>query len=174
MVPSIVVPGSESGTSIKPTEKTDSDNQFQITVRANGELKITGFEPAETISLSGKTAARIGKPYIEPDLNRLTLPNGYKVFFASRLQVVLVDSRGSWVAGAKLEKIGCHKDIIDGLITQREAIDEPEDTVGYFWMDSATGEITKGMELGPWSKTLREKGVSDPQMLNPEQVGSRF
>ncbi len=40
--------------------------------------------------------------------------------------------------------------------------------------DSATGEITKGMELGPWSRTLREKGVNDPQMLNPEQVVPKF
>lgn len=168
-------PGAEikPGAEVKPVQKADA-YQVQITVKSNGELEITGFEPAETISLSGKTAARIGEPYVEPDLNRLTLPNGYKVFFASRLQAMLVDSRGSGVAGARLEKIGCHKDIIYGLITQREGIDEPEDSLGYFWMDSATGEITKGMELGPWSKTLREKGVNDPQMLNPEQVGPKF
>ena len=164
----------ESGASIKPAEKADADSQFKITVKENGELEINGFKPAGTISLSGKSAARIGEPYVEPDLNRLTLPNGYKVFFASRLQVMLVDSTGSGVAGAKLEKIGCHEDIIYGLITQREGIDEPEDTLGYFWMDSATGEITKGMELGAWSKKLREMGVNDPQMFNPEQVGPKF
>ena len=170
----IAVRRPEPGTSIKPAEKADADSQFQITVKANGELEINGFKPAETISLSGKAAARIGDPYVEPDLNRLTLPNGYKVFFASRLQVILLDSKGSSVAGARLEKIGCHEDIIYGLITQREGVDEPEDTLGYFWMDSATGEITKGMELGAWSKKLREMGVNDPQMLNPEQVGPKF
>ena len=171
--------GSEPGRSTKsadtkPAKKPEIDNQFQISVKANGELRIDRFEPAETISLSGKTAARIGEPYVEPDLNRLTLPNGYKVFFASRLQVMLVDSKRSGVAGARLEKIGCHDDIIYGLITQREGIDEPEDTLGYFWMDSATGEITKGMELGAWTKKLREMGVNDPQLFNPEHVGPKF
>ncbi len=164
----------EPETVTKPAEKGDAESQFQITVKGNGQLEVHGFEPAETTSLSGKSAARIGEPYVEPDLNRLTLPNGYKVAFASRLQVSLIDSKRSGVAGAKLEKIGCHENIIYGLITQREGVDEPEDTLGYFWLDSATGEITKGMELGPWSKTLREKGVSDPQMLNPEQVGPKF
>ncbi len=170
----IAVRRSESGASIEPAEKADADSQFKITVKENGKLEINGFKPAGTKSLSGKSAARIGEPYVEPDLNRLTLPNGYKVFFASRLQVMLVDSTGSGVAGAKLEKIGCHKDIIYGFITQREGIDEPEDTLGYFWMNSATGEITKGMELGAWSKKLRAMGVNDPQMLNPEQVGPKF
>ncbi len=164
----------ESGASFGPAEKAAADSQFRITVKENGELEINGFKPAGTISLSGKTAARIGDPYVEPDLNRLTLPNGYKVAFASRLQVSLVDSEGGGVAGARLEKIGCHDKIIYGLITQREGVEEPEDTLGYFWLDSATGEITKGMELGAWSKKLREMGVNDPQMLNPEQVGSKF
>lgn len=170
----LVVRRPESGASIEPAEKADADSQFKITVKENGELEINGFKPAGTISLSGKTAARIGDPYVEPDLNRLTLPNGYKVFFASRLQVILLDNEGSSVAGAKLEKIGCHEDIIYGLITQREGVEEPEDTLGYFWMDSATGEITKGMELGAWSKKLRDMGVTNPQMLNPEQVGPKF
>lgn len=164
----------EPGASIKPAENADADRQFQITVKANGELEINGFKPVETISLSGKTAARIGEPYVEPDLNRLTLPNGYKVAFASRLQVSLIDSRRSGVAGAKLEKIGCHENIIYGLITQREGVDEPEDTLGYFWLDSATGEISKGMELEAWSSKLRELGVNDPQMFKPEQVGPKF
>lgn len=164
----------ESGASIEPAEKADADSQFKITVKENGKLEINGFKPAGTISLSGKTAARIGDPYVEPDLNRLTLPNGYKVAFASRLQVSLVDSEGGGVAGAKLEKIGCHDNIIYGLITQRKGVEDPEDTLGYFWMDSASGKITKGMELGAWSKKLREMGVDNPQMLNPEQVGPKF
>ncbi|MFN3193676.1 MAG: serine/threonine-protein kinase [Aureliella sp.] len=155
-------------------QRVNAESQFRITVKENGELEIDSFSPNETISLLGKTAARIGEPYVEPDLNRRTLPNGYKVFFASRLQVLLVDSKGSGVAGAKLEQIGCHENIIYGLITQREGIDEPEDTLGYFWLDSATGEITKGMKLSVWAKQLRELGVNDPQMLNPEQVGSKF
>lgn len=169
-----VAAGREPGASTKPAEKGDAESQFQITVKANGELEINGFEPAETKSLSGKSAARIGEPYVEPDLNRLTLPNGYKVVFASRLQVSLIDSKRRGVAGAKLEKIGCHENIIYGLITQREGVDEPEDTLGYFWLDSATGEITKGLGLEAWSNKLREMGVNDPQMLNPEQVGPKF
>ena len=164
----------ESGASIEPAEKADADSQFKITVKENGELEINGFKPAGTISLSGKSAARIGEPYVEPDLNRLTLPNGYKVFFASRLQVMLVDSTGSGVAGAKLEKIGCHKDIIYGLITQREGIDEPEDTLGYFWMDSATGEITKGMELGAWSKNAPRDGSQRSANVQPGASGPQI
>ncbi len=148
-------------------EPVESQLTFQMDLKPNGEIRISGYQHDDSFRFSGHSAARIGEPYVEPDLNRLTLPNGYKVFFASRLQVMLVDSRGGGVAGARLEKIGCHKDIIYGLITKREGIDEPEDTLGYFWMDSATGEITKGMELGPWSETLREKGVNDPQLLNP-------
>lgn len=164
----------ESEAAVEPRDNADADTSFRITVKENGELEINGFELVETGSLSGKTAARIGEPYVEPDLNRLTLPNGFQVAFASRLQVILVDSEGSGVAGAKLEKIGCHEDIIYGLITQREGVEEPEDTLGYFWLNSATGEITKGMELGEWSEKLRELGVNEPQMLAPEQVGPKF
>lgn len=166
--------GDEPEAPVGPDQDSDADGQFTVTIKENGELEINGFQPNETITLSGETVARIGEPYVEPDLNQLTLPNGYKVFFASRLQVSLVDSEGSGVAGARLEKIGCHEDIIFGLITQREGIAEPDDKLGYFWMDSATGEIIKGMELGPWSEKLRELGVNEPQMLNPEQVGPKF
>jgi len=63
--------------------------------------------------------------------------------------------------------------LIFGLITQRERIEKPEDTLGYFWLDSATGEITKGMELGAWRDALKAKGVEEPVLLAPERVGPR-
>ena len=150
------------------------DWSFQLTVSPAGELQIDDFRFDDSLRVFGRTAARVGEPLAASKPTIAKLPGGYKVFFASRLQVSLVDSEGSGVAGARLEKIGCHEDIIFGLITQREGIAEPDDKLGYFWMDSATGEIIKGMELGPWSEKLRELGVNEPQMLNPEQVGPKF
>ena len=101
------------------------------------------------------------------------LPNGYKMFFASSSEVLLVDKDNGGVAGARVDKIGCSGNLIYGLITQRDRIDKPEDTPGYFWLDSTNGEITKGMKLGDWQETLKAKGVEEVLLLAPERVGPR-
>ena len=116
--------------------------------------------------------ARIGE-YVKPGSALKMLPNGYKMFFASSSEVLLVDKDNGGVAGARVDKIGCSGNLIYGLITQRDRIDKPEDTPGYFWLDSTNGEITKGMKLGDWQETLKAKGVEEVLLLAPERVGPR-
>lgn len=155
----------------KTNEKSEGP-QFHMTISKDGGLQLKNFPINETTQLSGQTAARIGE-YVQPSNKLKMLPNGYKMFFASSSEVLLVDKDNSGVAGARVEKIGCSGNLIFGLITQRDRIEKPEDTLGYFWLDSTTGEITKGMELGAWQETLKAKGVEEVLLLAPERVGPR-
>jgi hypothetical protein len=144
-------------------------------ISENGGLQIKNFQQDDSPQISGQSVVRLGE-YVKPgtDLKTLKLlPNGYKMFFASSSEVLLVHKENGVVAGARVDKIGCSGNLIFGLITQRERIEKPEDTLGYFWLDSATGEITKGMELGAWRDALKAKGVEEPVLLAPERVGPR-
>lgn len=158
---------------ISKTNEKSEGPQFQMILSKDGGFQLKNFPINETTQLSGQTAARIGE-YVQPSNKLKMLPNGYKMFFASSSEVLLVDKDNSGVAGARVEKIGCSGNLIFGLITQRDRIEKPEDTLGYFWLDSTTGEITKGMELGAWQETLKAKGVEEVLLLAPERVGPRL
>jgi serine/threonine protein kinase len=166
------LPGNQTHAKPSPDQQPIG-REFQMIVKENGELQIRNFRPSESLQVSGQAAARVGEPYVDQDLNRMLLPNGYKVFFASASEVLLVDEKGGGVAGARVEKIGCQGNVIYGLITQREGVKKPEDTLGYFWLDSTTGRIVKGMELGAWRDALKAAGVEEPRLLRPEQVGPK-
>jgi hypothetical protein len=142
-------------------------------ISENGGLQIRNFHQHDKQQISGQTAVRLGE-YLKPGTDLKMLPNGYKIFFASSSEVLLVDKENGGVAGARVDKIGCSGSLIFGLITPREQVEKPEDTLGYFWLDSTTGEITKGMELGGWKDALKAKGVAEPMLLAPERVGPRL
>ena len=161
------VPGAASG----PDGKVKG-SEFQMIIANNGGLQIKNFQQNDTLLISGQSVARIGE-YVKPGSALKMLPNGYKMFFASSSEVLLVDKDNGGVAGARVDKIGCSGNLIYGLITQRDRIDKPEDTPGYFWLDSTNGEITKGMKLGDWQETLKAKGVEEVLLLAPERVGPR-
>lgn len=136
------------------------------------------FQQDASNQISGQSAVRLGE-YVKPKTDLKMLPNGYKIFFASSSEVVLLDKENSSVAGARVDKIGCSGNLIFGLIIQRDnpaliSVDKPDDTPGYFWLDSTNGEITKGLELGAWQKTLKAKGVEELLLLAPECVGPKF
>jgi serine/threonine protein kinase len=167
------LPGNQADAKPSPDQQ-QIGREFQMLVKENGELQIRNLQQSKSLQFSGQAAARVGEPYVEQDLNLMLLPNGYKVFFASASEVLLVDEQGGGVAGARVEKIGCHGNVIYGLITQREGVEKPEDTLGYFWLDSTTGKIVKGMELGAWRDAIKAAGVEEPRMLPPEQVGPKY
>ena len=167
------LPGSQADAKPSPDQQPFA-REFQMIVKENGELQIRNLQQSKSLQISGQAAARVGEPYVEQDLNLMLLPNGYKIFFASASEVLLVDEQGGGVAGARVEKIGCHGNVIYGLITQREGVKKPEDTLGYFWLDSTTGKIVKGMELGAWRDAIKAAGVEEPRLLPPEQVGPKY
>jgi serine/threonine protein kinase len=158
------------GTKVGPAEH---GREFQMIISENGGLQIRNFHQNDKQQISGQTAVRLGE-YLKPGTDLKMLPNGYKIFFASSSEVLLVDKENGGVAGARVDKIGCSGSLIFGLITHREQVEKPEDTLGYFWLDSTTGEITKGMELGGWKDALKAKGVAEPMLLAPERVGPRL
>ena len=167
------LPGSQADAKPSPDQEPIG-REFQMIVKENGELQIRNLQQSKSLQFSGQAAARVGEPYVEQDLNLMLLPNGYKLFFASASEVRLVDEQGGGVAGARVEQIGCHGNVIYGLITQREEVEKPEDTLGYFWLDSTTGKIVKGMELRAWRDALKAAGVEEPRLLPPEQVGPKY
>ncbi|MBL8856206.1 MAG: serine/threonine protein kinase [Planctomycetaceae bacterium] len=160
-------PGIASG-----PDEAGKGSEFQMIIAKNGGLQIKNIQQNGTGRISGQSVARIGE-YVKPSSELKMLPNGYKMFFASSSEVLLVDQDNGGVAGARVDKIGCSGNLIYGLITQRDRIDKPEDTPGYFWLDSTTGEIMKGMKLGDWQETLKAKGVEEVLLLAPERVGPR-
>lgn len=154
-----------------PAEKPDEAKAaFEMVVKRNGEIQFTSYQHNESLGFSGKAAARVGEPFVEKEPAIRKLPGGYKIFFASRLEVCLDSDTGPIVAGPRIEKIGCEGSLIFGLIAMYV---EPErsDKPGYFWLDTTTGEITKGLELAAWREALKTKGIREPRLFAPESVG---
>jgi hypothetical protein len=147
-------------------------------ISKNGGLNIQNLQLNDSLIVSGRSVVRIGE-YVKPITELRILPNGYKMFFASSREVLLINKDNEGVAGARVDKIGFSENLIFGLITDRgssalNSVEKPVDTPGYFWLDSTTGEITKGLELGPWQDVLKAKGVDEPLLLAPERVGPRL
>jgi len=155
-------------------EPDEPKSTFDMVVKANGEIQLTDYQHNDSIRISGQTAARVGEPYVEEEAAIPKLPGGYKVFFASRLEVALVTKSGRFVAGPRLEKLGCEGNLIFGLTSLYTDSKERSDTLGYFWLDTTTGEITKGMELAAWREALKSKGISEPRLFAPESVGEQY
>jgi hypothetical protein len=144
---------------------------FQVVIKPNGEIRISGYEHNDSLSFSGQSAARVGEPYVEKGPAIPKLPGGYQIFFASRLEVYLEAPGRYEGAGPRVEKIGCEGKYIFGLISTYQNKSKPSDTTGYFWVDSESGEITKGLELAAWRDALKSKGVNEPRLFGPEEVG---
>jgi hypothetical protein len=70
-----------------------------------------------------------------------------------------------------VEKIGCAAKYIFRLISTYQNESKPSDTTGYFWVDSETGQITKGLDLVAWREALKSKGINEPRLFGPEEVG---
>ncbi|MCA9057158.1 MAG: protein kinase [Planctomycetaceae bacterium] len=144
---------------------------FEMSVKANGEIQFTDYQHTDTLRFSGKAAARIGEPVVEKTPAIAKLPGGYKIFFASSTEVCLDSESGPIIAGPRIEKIGCHEQLIFGLTTLYANSEELSDTLGYFLLDTTTGEITKGMDLATWREVLKTQGVTEPRLVGPEMVG---
>jgi serine/threonine protein kinase len=145
--------------------------QFELVVKQNGELQLTAYRQNVALQISSKSVARIGLPYVEEPPALEKLPEGYKLSFAGRTEVHLVKGTGDIIIGPSVEKIGCHENIIFGSVVKYEHVPERSDKAGYFILDAANGECTKGMELNDWRDALKSKGVIEPRLVNSDQVG---
>ncbi|MFO1041326.1 MAG: serine/threonine-protein kinase [Planctomycetaceae bacterium] len=152
----------------------DNSASFELAVNVNGELRMSGCQISSSECISGQTAARVGKPFVEEQPRLDKLPNGFKLFFAGRTEVYVVSNSGESVVGPRVDAIGCDGDIIFGRIIKYEHVPENSDKLGYFWLDSSTGKLSKGMELSAWRDALKAMGISTPRMLAPEQVRERY
>ncbi|MCA9195024.1 MAG: protein kinase [Planctomycetales bacterium] len=154
-----------------PPTPEQPKSSFDMVVKANGEIQFTGYQHNESLSFSGKMAARVGEPFVEKKPAITKLPGDYNIFFASRTEVYLDSQSGPQVAGPRVEKIGCEGNLIFGLTSLYANSKEDSDTLGYFWLDTSTGEIVKGLQLSAWKEALKLKGVSEPRLVGPEEVG---
>jgi serine/threonine protein kinase len=155
-----------------PTEKPEEPPFiFEMKLEPNGELNIKDYRHALSFQLSGQSAARVGEPYVERAPAIPKLPGGYRIFFASRLEVYLEAPGRAEGAGPRIDKIGCDGKYIFGLIATYQSESTPSDKTGYFWLDSESGEIMKGLELAPWRQALKSKGVLEPRLFGPEEIG---
>ncbi|MCA9135339.1 MAG: serine/threonine protein kinase [Planctomycetales bacterium] len=144
---------------------------FQMELKPNGEIRINDYQHNDSFRFSGQSAARVGEPFVEKGPAIEKLPGGYRIFFASRLEVYLEAPGQFEGAGPRIDKIGCEDKYIFGLIATYPHNPESSDTPGYFWIDSESGKITKGLELTAWREALEAKGVDEPRLFGPEDVG---
>lgn len=144
---------------------------FQMVLKPNGEIRINDYQHNDSFRFSGQSAARVGEPFVEKGPAIQKLPGGYKIFFASRLEVYLEAPGQFEGAGPRIDKIGCEDKYIFGLVATYQHNPESSDKTGYFWVNSETGEITKGLELAAWREALKSKGVNEPRLYGPEVVG---
>ena len=157
----------------KPESPNESKSTFDMVVKANGEIQIKGYQNTESLSFSVNAAVRIGEPYVEKKPAIAKLPGGYKIFFASRTEVCLDSATGPIIAGPRIKKIGCEGDLIFGLTTVYDNSKQRSDTLGYFWLDTTTGQITKGMNLTAWKEALKANGVDEPRLVDPQDIGGQ-
>ncbi len=105
----------------------------------------------------------------------VTLPAGYRIFFASGSEVYLVDPQDDSVIGATLAEVNTQ----GGLIVGRN-VPRPGDRLfdrnqpGYFVIETSSGEITRGLSREQLEQQLRERGLPGiPPLHPPEYAGPR-
>jgi hypothetical protein len=156
----------------KPEQQAAPPSTFQMVVKKNGEIAVRGYRHNDALSFWGQSAARIGEPYVEKGPAIPKLPGGYRIFFASRLEVYLEAPGQFEGAGPRIEKIGCDGKYIFGLVAAHPKL-RSDEAPGYFWLDSETGEIAKGMDIAAWLAALKSKGIGEPRLFGPAEVGER-
>ncbi|MFO0999654.1 MAG: serine/threonine-protein kinase [Planctomycetaceae bacterium] len=154
--------------------RKDHPDSFEMTVNPNGDLRWSDYRHNDSHVVSGMSAVRIGKPFVEKQPSLEKLPNGFKVFFAGRTEVRIVTGTGESLIGPRVDAIGCDGDLIYGRIIKYEHVPENSDTPGYFWIDSKSGQTSKGLELSAWRDVLKSKGVTEPRLVAPEEVNERY
>jgi type II secretion system protein G len=128
----------------------------------------------DALRLTGRTQHRIGEPFVEKELEITRLPNGYQMFFASNSEVFLMNQDEDIIAGARVAGMGVQGNLIFGEVTKYGDNDTAAASLGYFWVDSNTGEIQRGLDLESWRARLKEQGVEEPELSPPESFGPRF
>ena len=147
-------------------------------IRLRGAIVVREFRTGsggKILEIEGRTQARVGEPYVEEELKLELLPNGYRVFSASSSEVYLMDERKTTSPESHIEKLGCQGNFIYGQLTaQKRRPPEQSDTPGYFLIDSSTGTVEKGLELGAWREAWKAVGIEEPRLLSPESMGPRY
>ncbi|MBL8812393.1 MAG: serine/threonine protein kinase [Planctomycetaceae bacterium] len=167
------LPGTDNSSETASDDASKETNgAFRLVVKSDGELHLVGYQQGSFIHFSGQSVARVGEQYVEEQPALEKLPNGYKVFFAGRTEVYVVTSNGDVVIGPRVETIGCSDNMIYGKII--EYVPGHSDTPGYFWFDSTSGETSKGLELTKWRDDLKAKGIEEPRLVGPEEVGEQY
>ena len=128
----------------------------------------------DALRLTGRTQNRIGEPNAEKELKVAPLPNGYRMFFASNSEVFLMNQDEDIIAGARVDRLGIQGNLIFGEVTKYGYNDTEAASLGYFWVDSKTGEIQRGLDLETWRAKLKEQGAENPDLSPPESFGPRF
>ena len=102
---------------------------------------------------------------------RMTLPNGYTLFFASSSEVAIQKEGvnfGACIAGPSVVEIGTAGKFIFGRIEPKKGIPpHPDHAPGFFLIDSATDKATTGLDRETWLAELKTLGVESPKLRAP-------
>lgn len=107
--------------------------------------------------------------FLSPGLGDFTkeLPNGYKLE-RTNSETVFIAGKDSWaVIGANIDGYRVINNFVIGHISKSQLPDESisEKKIGYFILDTKTGDIEKGMSKIKWDLSLRKKGIINTQLL---------
>lgn len=148
----------------------DEERGFSIKFGKDGRMTVQEswkLGDRAMLEYSGSLTERIDDPNFNPEDTRAAqpLPNGYEFFRASRLEIY-ISKDGSLELGPAVSSFETDGDLVFGTITglpRREPDDL--DTLGYFILDTKSGEVQKGLTKEQWLEELGKRGISDEPKL---------
>lgn len=143
----------------------NSKHQLEMTFPLNGAIQFKKMRAADgTVvrDLNGKLTRQIAKASQQPF--DLSLPNGYKIFIASRTDVHVSDPTGALVAGPNVVAFGYEGDIAFGVM--QSGVKNNADKHGFFILNTSDGSLKKGLGKDEWLKELKELDLSPDPVLS--------
>jgi hypothetical protein len=87
------------------------------------------------------------------------LPNGYRVWAMNSQEIYVSNERDELIVGFAISQIGVHGDLVAVHCVQvREDINEFQNMGGYSIINSATGEVVRGLDRAGFEKMAMEVG----------------
>lgn len=105
--------------------------------------------------------------FLHPDYS-IALPNGYELARIWKGAHTIANERNFLVVGLSIQKYAVVDSVVTGYVSDENMADVPEalrGKVGYFVLDTATGNLEDGLSEDKWRETLKSHGIMSPPPL---------
>lgn len=153
------------------TSKTkNEESTFEIVFAEDGSIRYTEnstIADTKTVAIDASTTYRVKtplEPFMPPKPDSERLPNGYRVFVASRSEIYVEDETGDNILGPNVAQIGSSGDMLFGKVVPH---DKSKEATGYFVLNSGEGDrnLAKSLSEEEWIEELKKRGMTTAPVL---------